>query len=211
MVQIITIDGPASSGKSSLAKKISLKYDSPILYSGRLYRAVALDIINQNINLNNKSAILKCIKRINKKKLDSKELFSRKVDLISSVISSKKYIRESLCEFQKSFPKKYAKKNHYAIIEGRDIGTIIFPKAKYKIFMWADAEIRAKRRYEQIIKNGGKASIKTIYKEIVARDKKDMSRKIAPLKPAVNSVLLDTTYLDIEQAFNAIIKILTSK
>ena len=62
MVQIITIDGPASSGKSSLAKKISLKYDSPILYSGRLYRAVALDIINQNINLNNKSAILKYIK-----------------------------------------------------------------------------------------------------------------------------------------------------
>ena len=95
------------------------------------------------------------------------------------------------------------------IIEGRDIGTVIFPCADYKIFLWADAKIRAKRRYEQITKNGKKASFKRILIEINTRDRKDLTRKIAPLMPAANSVLLDTTYIDIEQVFNALKEIIS--
>ena len=110
--------------------------------------------------------------------------------------------------FQREFPKKNAKNKKFAIIEGRDIGTKIFPDAKFKIFMWADAKIRAERRYKQIKEKGQKQGLKLIYDEILARDNKDINRNIAPLRPAVNSVLLDTSYLDIEQAFNAIIKIL---
>ena len=99
----------------------------------------------------------------------------------------------------------------YAIVEGRDIGTEIFPEAKFKVFLWADPSIRAKRRYEQVTQNGKKVSLKRIYDEIIARDSKDLGRKIAPLRPAANSVLLDTSYLDIEQAFNAIKKVLNQK
>ena len=117
-------------------------------------------------------------------------------------------MRDKLKHFQRNYPNNYAKDKKFAIIEGRDIGTVIFPSAKYKIFMWADAKTRAKRRYHQIIKNGQKVSLESIYREIIMRDTKDINRKIAPLKPSVNSLLLDTTYLDIEQAFNAIIKIL---
>ena len=94
------------------------------------------------------------------------------------------------------------------IIEGRDIGTIIFPKATHKIFLWAAAEVRAKRRYEQLRINGKNVSYSKIFSEINVRDRKDMTRKIAPLMPAANSVLLDTTYIDIEQAFNALKKII---
>ena len=135
-------------------------------------------------------------------------MYSSKIDKISSVISSKKYLREKLSGFQRRFPKDFAKNRKFAIIEGRDIGTVIFPGAKYKIFVWADARIRAKRRFNQISEKGRKVGLERVYREIVDRDTKDLNRRIAPLKPAVNSLLLDTTYLDIEQTFNAVKKII---
>ena len=208
MARVITIDGPASVGKSTLAKKLSNYNNFPLLSSGKLYRAVALGIKKNKINMNNKKAILLYAKSLKSSDLDSDQLYSSEIDKISSKISAKKYLRDQLKTYQRKFPKRYAKGKKFAIVEGRDIGTEIFPEAKYKIFMWADAKIRAKRRYNQIIKKGQKASIIRIYQEITYRDAKDLNRKIAPLKPAANSVLLDTSYLDIEQAFSAIRKIL---
>ncbi len=204
MTKIIAIDGPASVGKSTLAKRLSKKFKAPVLYSGKLYRAVALEIIKQKINLSNTKEILKCINYINLDNLNSDELYSSEVDNVSSIISAKKKIRNKLITFQRSFPKKYGNNVKFAIIEGRDIGTIIFPGADYKIFMWAASEIRAKRRYEQLRKNGKNVRYSKIFSEINVRDQKDMTRKIAPLMPAANSVLLDTSYIDIEQALNAI-------
>ena len=208
MTKIIAIDGPASVGKSTLAKKISKKFKSPVLYSGKLYRALALEITKRKINLNNMEEILKCINYIDLDNLNSAGLYSSEVDKVSSLISAKKQVRNKLITFQRSFPKKYGGNVNFAIIEGRDIGTIIFPKANHKIFLWAAAEVRAKRRYEQLGKNGKNVSFSKIFSEINARDRKDMTRKIAPLMPAANSVLLDTTYIDIEQAFNALKKII---
>ena len=208
MKKIIAIDGPASVGKSTLAKKLAKKYNSPILFSGKLYRAVAIELIKRKSNPNNIQNILKCVDCIDLNKLDSKELYSSKVDKLSSSISSKKKLRNKLITLQRNFPKEYGNSSKFAIIEGRDIGTVIFPDADYKIFLWADAKIRAKRRYKQIKKIRKKASFKGILNEINARDRKDLTRKIAPLMPATNSVLLDTSYIDIEQAFNALKKII---
>ena len=208
MYKIIAIDGPASVGKSTLAKIFAKKYSSPILYSGKLYRAVALELIKRKFNPNNVQNILKCVDCIDLKKLESKELYSSEVDKLSSVISSKNKLRKKLITIQRNFPKEYGKSSKFVIIEGRDIGTVIFPDADYKIFLWADAKIRANRRYEQIKKNGKKARFERILSEINARDRKDLTRKIAPLMPATNSVLLDTSYIDIEQAFNALKKII---
>jgi cytidylate kinase len=208
MVEIIAIDGPASAGKSSLAKKISDHYNSPILHSGKLYRAVANEIIEKKIKIGDKKSILKFLNSLNLNKLNSNNLYSSEIDKISSVISSKKYLREKLSGFQRRFPKNFAKNRKFAIIEGRDIGTVIFPGAKYKIFIWADARIRAQRRFDQISKKGQKVGLERVYREIVDRDTKDLNRRIAPLRPAVNSLLLDTTYLDIEQTFNAVKKII---
>ena len=208
MTKIIAIDGPASVGKSTLAKKISKKFKSPVLYSGKLYRALALNIIKQKINLNNTEEILKCITSIDLGSFSSEGLYSSEVDKISSIISANKQVRDKLIAFQRSFPKKHGGNIKFAIIEGRDIGTIIFPKAKHKIFLWATAEVRAKRRYDQLRKNDKNVSYSKIFREINARDQKDMTREIAPLMPAVNSVLLDTSYIDIEQAFNAIKQII---
>ena len=211
MVDIIAIDGPASVGKSSLAKKISFYYNSPLLNSGKLYRAVAFKIQQKKVNIGDRNKITKIAKSLSKNDLNSKDLFNREIDKIASKISTQKYLRDQLLTYQKEFPLKYAKNKKFAIIEGRDIGTKIFPSAKFKIFMWADANIRAKRRHHQNIKNGRESSLNQIYKEIIDRDNKDLNRKIAPLKPSANSVLLDTTYLDIEQVFNAIKIILKKK
>ena len=208
MTKIIAIDGPASVGKSTLAKKISKKLKAPVLYSGKLYRALALEIIKQKVNLNNTEEILKCITYIDLDNLNSAGLYSSEVDNVSSIISAKKQVRNKLITFQRSFPKKYGDNIKFAIIEGRDIGTIIFPKANYKIFLWAASEVRAKRRYDQLRKNGKNISFNKVLSEINRRDRKDITRKIAPLMPAANSVLLDTTYIDIEQAFNALRKII---
>jgi len=208
MAKIIAIDGPASVGKSTLAKKISKKFKAPVLFSGKLYRALALEIIKQKINLNNTEEILRSINSIDSGNLSSAELYSSEVDNVSSIISAKKQVRNKLISFQRSFPKKYGDNIKFAIIEGRDIGTIIFPKANYKIFLWAASEVRAKRRYDQLRKNGKNVSYNKIFREINVRDQKDMTREIAPLMPAANSVLLDTSYIDIEQAFNAIKQII---
>ena len=208
MAKIIAIDGPASVGKSTLAKKISKKFKAPVLFSGKLYRALALEIIKQKINLNNTEEILRSINSIDSGNLSSAELYSSEVDNVSSIISAKKQVRNKLISFQRSFPKKYGDNIKFAIIEGRDIGTIIFPKADYKIFLWAASEVRAKRRYDQLRKNGKNVSYSKIFREINVRDQKDMTREIAPLMPAANSVLLDTSYIDIEQAFNAIKQII---
>jgi cytidylate kinase len=210
MVKIIAIDGPASSGKSTIARKIATYYSSPILHSGRLYRAIAFEIIKKKIKIDNRNEILKSIKSLNEKKLKSKDLYSTEIDKISSIISAKSYVRNELMHYQRNFPVNFAKNKKFAIIEGRDIGTVVFPDAKHKIFLWADAKIRAQRRYIQILKNGEKTGLKRIYGEIIARDAKDLNRKVAPLRPAVNSLLLDTSYLDIEQVFNAIKKIIKS-
>jgi cytidylate kinase len=208
MVKVIAIDGPASVGKSTLAKKISEFYNAPLLSSGRLYRAVALEIKKNKIKINDKNKIIGIAKKLKSEDLNSSCLFSSEVDTIASKISSRKYLRNHLIGFQRSFPEKYGKNKKFVIVEGRDIGTEIFPMAEFKIFMWADAKIRAKRRYKQILKKGQKASLVRIYDKINARDTKDLNRKVAPLKPAVNSVLLDTTYLDIEQAFSVVKHIL---
>ena len=208
MAKIIAIDGPASVGKSTLAKKISKNFKAPVLFSGKLYRALALEIIKRKINFNNAKEILKCIAYIDLDNLSSAELYSSEVDNVSSIISAKEQVRDKLIAFQRSFPKKYGDNIKFAIIEGRDIGTIIFPKANYKIFLWAASEVRAKRRYEQLKNNGKNVSYSKIFSEINVRDRKDMTRKIAPLMPAANSVLLDTSYIDIEQAFNAIKRII---
>ena len=111
MTKIVAIDGPASVGKSTIAKILSKKYKSPILFSGKLYRAIALEVINQKISLGNIKEILKCVSNINLKQLSNKELYSSEVDNISSIISAKKQLRNKLVTFQRDFPKNFCKSN----------------------------------------------------------------------------------------------------
>ena len=204
---VIAIDGPAGVGKTTIAKKLSKKINAPVLFSGQLYRAVAYEIIRNNINLSQENKIIQIAKKLDMSTYSKRVLYTEEIDLISS----NKELRKALVSYQRSFPKIQKKRIKHVIIEGRDIGTVIFPRAKVKFFMWASSKIRAKRRYDQVKKTSKKAKLSSIHKEIDKRDIRDMTRSVAPMVPAADSYLIDNTNYDIPQTFNAILKILNEK
>ena len=211
MTKIIAIDGPAGVGKSTIAKKLSKYLDAPVLISGKLYRAVACEAIIQKKSSLDIKSIKKIAEDINIYEYNDAQLYNSIIDQFSSKISSKKPIRHALINFQRNFPNTYRKSKKFCIIEGRDIGTIIFPEADIKIFMWASTEVRAARRLEQVKKVNKKAKLNIIRKSIIDRDLRDMSRKLAPLIPAADSHLCDNSNYSIEQSFKTILKIIKSK
>ena len=208
---VIAIDGPAGVGKTTIAKKLSKKINAPVLFSGQLYRAVAYEIIRNNINLSQENKIIQIAKKLDMSTYSKRVLYTEEIDLISSKISSNKQLRRALINYQRKFPEIQKNRIKYVIIEGRDIGTVVFPRAKVKFFMWASSKIRAKRRYDQVKKTSKNAKLLSIHKEIDRRDLRDMTRKVAPMIPAADSYLIDNTNYDIPQTFNAILKILNEK
>ena len=208
MLMIITVDGPAGVGKGTICKLLSGSLNAPVLNSGEIYRSIAYNLKREKINLEDIPSIIRYVKKYDHKKLSSDKLYNKGVDLISSQISSIPELRKLTILIQRNFIKLNNDTSRLIIAEGRDMGTVIFPKAEIKIFLWAKAEIRAQRRYLQV-KNVRKSNkYNEILNEIVIRDMRDMSRKTAPLHPAEDSYLIDNSNLDIEQCFNRILKII---
>ena len=208
MSKVITIDGPAGVGKGTVCKLLSQHLNAEILNSGEIYRTIAFNIIKFKINPNDASGIIEYVKSFDYKPLSSKKLYNRNIDLITSQISSISQLRKLVVKIQRDFVSSNSNTSNLLIAEGRDMGTAIFPKAKIKIFLWANSKIRAQRRYQQIKKAEKNRKFDTILEEIKLRDFRDMSRKIAPLQPAEDSYLIDNSNLDIEQCFNKILKII---
>ena len=208
MSKVITIDGPAGVGKGTVCKLLSQHLNAEILNSGEIYRTIAFNIIKFKINPNDASGIIEYVKSFDYKPLSSKKLYNRNIDLITSQISSISQLRKLVVKIQRDFISSNSNTSNLLIAEGRDMGTAIFPKAKIKIFLWANSKIRAQRRYQQIKKTKKNRKFSTILEEIKLRDFRDMSRKIAPLCPAEDSYLIDNSNLDIEQCFSKILKIL---
>ena len=208
MSRVITIDGPAGVGKGTISKLLSHYLNAEILNSGEIYRTIAFNIIKFKINPNDASGIIEYVKSFDYKPLSSKKLYNRNIDLITSQISSISQLRKLVVKIQRDFVSSNSNTSNLLIAEGRDMGTAIFPKAKIKIFLWANSKIRAQRRYQQIKKAQKNRKFDTILEEIKLRDFRDMSRKIAPLQPAEDSYLIDNSNLDIEQCFNKILKII---
>ena len=206
MINIITVDGPAGVGKGTICKLLSKNLDSKILNSGKIFRTLAYYLKKNNIEIEDTAAVVNSAKKFEYKKLSSNKLYSKDIDLISSKVSMVPDLRKITIKIQRDFAKLNNKR--MIIAEGRDMGTIIFPKAQIKIFMWAKPQIRAKRRLLQITKSGKTAEYNSILNSITSRDMRDMSRKTAPLRPAEDSYLIDNSNLDIEQCFNRILKII---
>ena len=208
MVNIITVDGPAGVGKGTVCKLLAKDLDAKVLNSGEIFRTVAYYLKENNVDIENTTSVINSAENFEYKKISSKKLYSRDIDLISSKISMIPSLRKITIKIQKDFVKLNKHRTKTIIAEGRDMGTVIFPKADVKIFMWAKAEIRAKRRLFQINKPLKTKEYNSILQEILYRDMRDMSRKTAPLKPAEDSYLIDNSNLDIEQCFNRILKII---
>ena len=208
MVNIITIDGPAGVGKGTVCKLLAKYLNAKVLNSGEIFRTVAYYLKKNKVDFEDTTGVINNAKKFKYIKISSNKLYSKDIDLISSKISMIPSLRKITTKIQRDFVKMNENKTKTIIAEGRDMGTVIFSKADVKIFMWAKAEIRAKRRLFQMNKLKKTKEYNSILQEIVSRDMRDMGRRTAPLKPAEDSYLIDNSNLDIEQCFNRILKII---
>jgi cytidylate kinase len=200
---IIAIDGPAASGKGTLAKRLAAHYGYRHLDTGVIYRAVAHALIEAGGDLKDETAAVTAAVRLNPETFENPALKSQRVGTAASVVSAIPRVREALVEFQRQF----AATPPGAVLDGRDIGTVICPNADVKIFVVADPRVRARRRTLEARARGEEADEMAVLADIMARDQRDQSRSVAPLKQAADAYLLDNSNLDIEGGVRAAIDI----
>jgi CMP/dCMP kinase len=200
---IIAIDGPAASGKGTLARRLAAHYGYRHLDTGVIYRAVAHALMSQALDLRDEAAAVQAAQGLDPATFDDPALKSHDVGSAASIVSAIPGVRAALLEFQREF----AAKPPGAVLDGRDIGTVICPDAEVKIFVVADPKIRARRRTLEARARGETADEAAILADILARDERDQNRAVAPLKPAKDAYLLDNSHLDIEGGVRAAIDI----
>ncbi len=200
---IITIDGPAASGKGTIARRVAAHYRLPHLDTGLLYRGVAIRLLDRGHALDDVKAAVAAARELDIASLDAKRLRERSIGEAASRVAVFPEVRAALLQLQKDF----AHRPEGAVLDGRDTGTVIAPEADVKIFVTAAAETRAKRRFRELAAKGEEMPLDAVLAAIRDRDRRDSERAIAPLKAAPDAVLLDTTDLDIEAAFRAALSI----
>jgi CMP/dCMP kinase len=200
---IIAIDGPAASGKGTLARRLAAHYGLRHLDTGLLYRAVGCRLMREGQPLSDRTRAAAAAKSLDVSELTDPSLKSQAAGEASSIVSAHPEVRAALFDFQRDF----AAAPPGAVLDGRDIGTVICPDADVKIFVTASPEVRAHRRYLELRGNGQAVEEAEILSDIRRRDERDSQRAAAPLKQAPDAVLLDTTYLDIDAAFRAALDI----
>ncbi|GAB6189575.1 (d)CMP kinase [Marinitoga arctica] len=212
----VAIDGPAGSGKSTIAKRIAKIFDLYYLDSGALYRAFGYYLKKNNFDLNNENDIINALKTFDIKIINGNYyLFDEKLDFqirtpemgkTASIVAKNPIVREKVNEILRNIAKK-----HGVVIDGRDIGTVVLPNAEVKIFLTASIEERSKRRFKELIEKGEDVKFEDVLNEIKKRDIADSTREIAPLKPAEDAIEVDTTGKDIDTVINEIKEIIIKR
>ena len=206
----IAVDGPAASGKGTLAKVLAKRYNLAHLDTGLLYRAVAAKIMKNSGNVEDENLAILAARRLEIQDLVAPELREEFVGRLASIIALKPAVREALLDFQRSFARFPGGPAAGAILDGRDIGSVVLPNADIKIFVTATIEVRAERRYRELRERGVSSIRAEVLHQMRERDERDRYRKVAPLVPADGAQLLDTTYLDADAAFEAACKIVAA-
>lgn len=219
--QSIAIDGPAGAGKSTVARAAAKELNFLYVDTGAIYRTVALAVDRLGIDPGDGEAVARALPAL-KIRMDhgpsgeqrmflgeedvSKAIRENRVSALASKVSALPQVRAFLLDFQRQL----ARENN-VIMDGRDIGTVVLPRAEVKVFLTAAPEARARRRLLELEQRGQQADYETILKEIIQRDKQDRERAAAPLKQAEDAVLLDTTQLNLEQSVEALLKIVRAR
>ncbi|CAN7289269.1 (d)CMP kinase [Brevundimonas sp. LjRoot202] len=197
---IIAVDGPAASGKGTIAARLAATWGLPHLDTGLLYRAVGLGLLDRGGSLDDAAAAEALARALDASQLsDTERLTGRGAGEAASRVAGYPGVRAALLEFQKAF----ANQPGGAVLDGRDIGTVIAPDAPAKLFVTATPEVRAARRWKQLTARGEIIAYEDMLEDIVRRDQRDAGRGAAPMVQAEDAVLLDTTDMDIETAFDA--------
>ena len=200
---IIAIDGPAASGKGTLGKRLAARYGLRHLDTGLIYRAVACVLVDAGHDPNDKPRAIAAARALDPSRFNEIALKALAIGEAASIVSAIPEVRAALLEFQR----KFAASPPGAVLDGRDIGTVIAPDADVKIFVDASPQARAHRRYLELKERGDSVNETEILADILRRDERDRSRAAAPLLRAPDAHLLDTTHLDIDAAVRAAIDI----
>ncbi|RZJ04707.1 MAG: (d)CMP kinase [Brevundimonas sp.] len=197
---IIAVDGPAASGKGTIAARLAREYGLPHLDTGLLYRAVGLGVLDAGGSLDDEAAAVAAARALKAENLsDTERLTSGDAGEAASRVAGWPGVRAALLEFQRAFVTQPGG----AVLDGRDIGTVIAPDAPAKLFVTATPEVRAMRRWKQLTSRGDAIAYEAMLADIIRRDERDAGRGAAPMVQADDAVLLDTTDMDIETAFDA--------
>lgn len=214
-MKAIAIDGPAGAGKSTLAKMLAQKLGYTYVDTGALYRAVGLKLLNEKIDIKNEQAVAEVLKNttvdISYENgtqivwLDGQNVGDKirtpEASQMASDCSALPAVRAFLLEMQRSIARQKP-----VVMDGRDIGTVVLPQAEHKIFLTTSAEIRAKRRYDEMIEKGMQVDFETVLKDLKQRDYNDSHRAIAPLKPAEDSQVVDTGKLNLQESLDLLLR-----
>jgi CMP/dCMP kinase len=200
---IIAIDGPAASGKGTLGKRLAAHYGLRHLDTGLIYRGVAKAVLDAGHAPDDRARAIAAAEGLDLTRYDEPSLKTQAVEEAAAVVSAISEVRAAVLAFQRNF----GRARPGAVLDGRDIGTVIFPDAEVKLFVTATPEVRAGRRVAELASRGAKVNAADVLADIKRRDRRDETRAISPLKPAPDAHLLDTTHLDIDAAFRAAIDI----
>jgi CMP/dCMP kinase len=204
---IIAIDGPAASGKGTLAKAVAARFGLAHLDSGLLYRAVARRLIDQGLPLDAEAAAADAAAALDLSMLEAASLRGPEMGEAASRVAAYPSVRTALIDLQRSF----ARQPGGAVIDGRDIGTVICPDADVKLFVTASPEERARRRWRELVLGGAPLDYDAVLADIRRRDERDSKRSVSPLRQAADATLLDTTKLDTRAALAAALAIIAAK
>ncbi|NQY82646.1 MAG: (d)CMP kinase [Alphaproteobacteria bacterium] len=207
---ILAIDGPAASGKGTLCRRLAAQFDFALLDTGLLYRAVAQHCALTGIDLDDEITVGNYVRELTSINTEQTHLRSETVGMKASTVSKYPAVRKVLLDYQRQFGSE-PPSGGGAILDGRDIGTVIFPDTPYKIFLTASAQTRAQRRFLEMQQAGNTPHYSAILDDVRRRDTQDRNRAIAPLIPAEDAVVINSSDLDVDQVFAKAIEFLYAR
>lgn len=198
---IVAVDGPSASGKGTLARRLALALDLAYLDTGQIYRAVAARVVAAGQDPADPAAALAAAEALTAADLDRPNLRDEELSQAASIVAAIPAVRTALLGFQRSFAERPPGGARGAILDGRDIGTVVCPQAEAKLYVTASPEVRAQRRHEELIARGADSIYARVLEDMKERDRRDESRAVAPSRPAPDALVLDTSSLDPDEVF----------
>ena len=200
---IIAVDGPAASGKGTIARRIARELDFAYLDTGLLYRGVGVMVLDRGENPEDPAAATRAAESFDPALMEDPRLRGDEAAVAASKVAAIPGVRAAMLEFQRAFGRTPPDGKEGAVLDGRDIGTAIFPDADVKLFITAAVEVRAERRHKELLGRGTPSIYARVLQDMQERDQRDMSRSTAPMAIAPDAVVIDTSALDVEAAFEA--------